>query len=135
MGIRVTILLIFITAIVTGVGYKIYSLNSVIEDQKIIISDINNEKKALELKLTVEKTNTVRLKENIEYTNKELESLASINKNLTSEFEEWKKRPPEIKYRTKVVKEIITNTEYVNGKCEDGLELNRKISEMKYEDL
>lgn len=135
MGIRVTILLIFITAIVTGVGYKIYSLNSVIEDQKIIISDITNEKKALELKLTVEKSNTVRLKENIEYTNKELELLASKNKNLAVEFEEWKKRPPEIKYKTKVIKEIITNTEYVNGNCEDGLELNRKISEMKYEDL
>ncbi len=135
MGIRVTILLIFITAIVTCIGYKIYSLNSVIEDQKIIISDITNEKKALELKLTVEKSNTVRLKENIEYTNKELELLASKNKNLAVEFEEWKKRPPEIKYKTKVIKEIITNTEYVNGNCEDGLELNRKISEMKYEDL
>ena len=139
MDFKVKILLIvfgIIMTIVISVGsWKIFSLSNEvtflkesieIKDAKIIelnLINLSNEKNISELRRSIDKEN-FRLLE--AYTEKQA---------LINEVNEWKNKPTEIKYVDKVVKEIIKEPKYVKGVCEDGLELNRMIGGLKYEDL
>ena len=139
MDFKVKILLIvfgIIMTLVISVGsWKILSLNNEvtflkesieIKDAKIIelnLINLSNEKNISELRRSIDIEN-FRLLE--AYTEKQA---------LINEVNEWKNKPTEIKYVDKVVKEIIKEPKYVKGVCEDGLELNRMIGGLKYEDL
>ena len=139
MDFKVKILLIvfgIIMTIVISVGsWKIFSLSNEIsflkesieiKDDKIVelnLINLSNEKNISELRRSIDKEN-FRLLE--AYTEKQA---------LINEVNEWKNKPTEIKYVDKVVKEIIKEPKYVKGVCEDGLELNRMIGGLKYEDL
>lgn len=127
--------LAFILILSVSIGYVIYDLKKTIKFQDERITKLEQEKTTLVTDLAIERVNVDKLLVSIDKQNHTIKVEADRVARLTSELEEWQKRPPEIKYVNKIVKEIITNTEYVSGDCEAGLELNRKISELKYEDL
>lgn len=135
MDFKVKLIVIILTLIVSIVGWKMYSLYSeigylnktiVTKDKDILelnmslLSSLNNVKT---LQLDIEKSNVLIYKQSEEHD------------KLINEVNLWKEQPPEIKYVDKVVKTIVTQTKYVKGVCEDGLELNRMIGGLKYEDL
>lgn len=139
MDFKVKILLIvfgiIMTLVVSVGGWKIFSLNNEvsflkesieIKDAKIVelnLINLSNEKNISELRRSIDIEN-FRLLE--VYTEKQA---------LINEVNEWKNKPAEIKYVDKVVKEIIKEPKYIKGVCDDGLELNRMIGGLKYEDL
>lgn len=127
--------LAFILILSVSIGYVIYDLKKTIKFQDERITKLEQEKTTLVTDLAIERVNIDKLLVSMDKQNHTIKVEADRVARLTSELEEWQKRPPEIKYVNKIVKEIITNTEYVLGDCEAGLELNRKISELKYEDL
>jgi len=135
MGLRTTIILIVIAVLGTSIVYKYYSLTGEISDRDNVILKLRKTVSDTKLRLNTENGNVASLKETIRLNNEDIERKTIANKELKRKFEEWKAKPPKIKYVNKVVNKIITETKYVKGKCEDGLELNRKISNLKYENI
>jgi hypothetical protein len=121
--------------IILLISYKFYNMSNTIEEQEKYIERLNVKKLDLEVKLTLEKANVNELQKAIDITNDSLDILNKENEKILKEFNTWKNKPPVVKYKTKVVEKIITNKEYVKGECEEGILLNKSISELKYEDL
>jgi len=100
--------------------YKIDKLKSIINTKDTVISskDVT----------IIDLNNTINLyNEAIEYQNNEY--LKAVDK-----LKLWKQKPAKIKY--KIIEKIIEkNVNYRDGKCEDGLRLNKAIGEIKYEDI
>lgn len=141
-GNRYVMYLLVVLAITGAISYKIYSLNSIIEDRDAEIITLNSsidriegEKQVILNRLTVANSNIDTLKNSINVSNTKIEELKVDNDKLLLDFKNWKNKPPGIKYKTKVVKEIVTNIVYEKGNCEDGAKLNKSIGELKYEDL
>ena len=127
--------IIIILVIVAAIGYKYYSLSSEISDLESTVS--KNTLKISELEkdkmgLKFERDDFEQALENV---NAEIDRMSVNEEKNLEELAKWKNRPPEIKFKT-IYKEIPQKVEvYKKGECKDGLELNRVISEMSYEDL
>lgn len=135
MQIKTTILLIFLAIVGSGIVYKYFDLTGDISDRDKTILELRADLSETELRLGTEEMNVATLKNKIDERNKEIARKAAQNQELITKFKEWEKKPPEIKYVNKIVKEIVIETKYEKGVCEDGLELNRQISGLKYENL
>ena len=92
------------------------------------VRGLKEENSNLKVENLMQKNNVLKLQNAINESNAALEKLKIDNDKTIAEFEEWKKRPPEIKY-VQVVKEIMTYN-YDKATCEEGLELNKMISEL-----
>ena len=97
------------------------------------VRGLKEENSNLKVENLMQKNNVLKLQNAINESNAALEKLKIDNDKTIAEFEEWKKRPPEIKY-VQVVKEIMTYN-YDKATCEEGLELNKMISELDYDKL
>ena len=135
MNIKTTAILVLMAVFGTGIVYKYISLNGVINDKENNILALEATLMATKLRLNTEQINSKSLESKLVALNDEIIAKAKLNKELSLKYEEWSNKPPEIKYVNKVVKEIVVETKYVDGVCEDGLDLNKKISGLKYEDL
>ena len=135
MQIKTTILLVVIAILGSGIVYKYFDLTGDIEDRDKTILELRTDLSDTERRLTTEEGNVASLKHKIDERNKEIERKALANKKLKEEFIAWQNKPAKIKYVNKVVREIVTETKYEKGNCEDGLELNRKIAQLDYETI
>ena len=97
------------------------------------IRDLKEENSNLKVENLMQKNNVLKLQNAINESNAALDKIKVDNEKTIAEFEEWKKRPPEIKY-VEVVKEIMT-TKYDKATCEEGIKLNKMISELDYDKL
>jgi len=134
-------LIILLFTILTILGGVYYKINSEFESKKLLITNLeikNTEKQnkinMLQLQLAAEVTNTHVLTGAINNNNLRIKDLNTVYKKAVNELTTWKKKPPEVKYVEKV-KEIIVNKNYTNSTCDEGLLLNKNISELKYEDM
>lgn len=101
------------------------------------ILTLNSENTALKLELVQTQQNTDKLKEAIANSNKAIEELKATNNKLTEDYNKWKNKPVEVKYKDRVVKEVVTvyKDGNVSQDCKKALELLNKISNIKYKDL
>ena len=130
--------LIIATIVLAITGYitmKYISLTSEIKRQSIEIEKKTKTIADLEMDKMGLKFERDNFEATIDTVNAKIELLATNEAKAIKDLEEWKSKPAEIKYETiykTIPKEVI---KYKEGNCEDGLELNRAIAEMKYEDL
>lgn len=125
----------FIVVVMLGMGYKIYDLSSDVDDLKDTLEKqvLVTNKKVGDLALCEQRE--LSLIRDIEISNDKYDKVNISIKKAELELEEWKNKPPEVKYKT-IVKEImIKGKDYNKATCEDGLLLNKTISEINYEDL
>lgn len=126
---------ILIAVILIAVGWKYYSLTSEISDLEDTVTSKNLKISELEKDKMALKFERDDFESALDSVNKEIERMAVNEEKALSELEEWKNKPPEVKYKT-IYRDIPQKVEvYKKGDCKDGLELNRAISEMNYEDL
>lgn len=135
--VKVMIILVSIIFITVGgyVSWKFYNLNSKIGYLEETIETKDKTIVDLNLKLITSESNVNELRLSIEESNNKILQNSLKQKELLAEVDKWKNKPAEIKYVDKVVKTIVKETKYVKGNCEDGLELNRMIGGLKYENL
>ena len=123
---------IWLVVSIIGVAIITFGITWVI-GIKSEVRGLKEENSNLKVENLMQKNNVLKLQNAINESNAALEKLKIDNDKTIAEFEEWKKRPPEIKY-VEVVKEIMT-TKYDKATCEEGIKLNKMISELDYDKL
>ena len=133
------IVIALIVSTVVGVVSTIYGkyilMVNTIKEQELQIEDLTNTKIVLETDLNTERQNIDILSKLLEDTNKQFSILEVKYDNAIQKFNSYKRKTTEEKYKNQKTIDLLNNKIWESNKCEDGLIINRKISELKYEDL
>lgn len=135
----VNVILGFIIVAVISFGY--WRISSTISDYKeqVALEKLETKKyldkyNDSQRDIAIEHANVINLTNKLDIINLKSQELEqTINKKMV-ELNEWKNKPPEIKYVEKV-KNIVLDKGFDSKECEDGLRLMKSISELKYEEL
>lgn len=133
------VILGFIIVAVISFGY--WKISSTITDYKeqVALEKLETKKyldkyNDSQRDIAIEHANVINLTNKLDIINLKSQELEqSINKKMV-ELNEWKNKPPEIKYVEKV-KNIVLDKGFDSKECEEGLRLMKSISELKYEEL
>lgn len=133
------VILGFIIVAVISFGY--WKISSTISDYKeqVALEKLETKKyldkyNDSQRDIAIEHANVINLTNKLDIINLKSQELEqSINKKMV-ELNEWKNKPPEIKYVEKV-KNIVLDKGFDSKECEEGLRLMKSISELKYEEL
>lgn len=133
------VILGFIIVAVISFGY--WRISSTISDYKeqVALEKLETKKyldkyNDSQRDIAIEHANVINLINKLDIINLKSQELEqSINKKMV-ELNEWKNKPPEIKYVEKV-KNIVLDKGFDSKECEEGLRLMKSISELKYEEL
>lgn len=129
---------IVVTIIITSViGYTIYDLNKSVGYYKSLYEEeVTDHKKTTEASL-IKTVNIATLKSAIKTSNEKNLALENELNASKAEYELWKTQPPLIKYKDRVVREIVTEVKYRDPvyDCNASMELDKKIGEIKYENI
>ena len=117
-----------------GIFILYWSMNREIKIRDDIINQLNNKVSEKETIIISKDNNINDLKLTIAEANVKVYESSSVNQKLLQEVDVWKNKPAEVKYVNKEVVKII-NTKESSDLCAYGLELNRQIGELKYEDI
>lgn len=130
MGFRTIAGGIIAISILTFIATKYYSMNNEIHTLK-------SENTALMLEISQSKQNVDKLTEAIKVSNAAIENLKITNSKLSEEYNNWKNKPPEVKYKDRIVKEVVTVYKDKNmaTDCKAALDLLNKISTLQYNNL
>lgn len=126
--------LIAAAVVVVGIFILYWNMNREIAIRDDIINQLNNKVSEKETLIISKDNNINDLKLSIAEANVKVYETSISNQKLLQEVDEWKNKPAEVKYVNKEVIKII-NTKEGNDLCAYGLELNRQIGELKYEDI
>ena len=115
-------------------GLKYWDLKTTIDNLKGELSSVSEKKLILEVDLQTEKKNVMILKNTIDGLNKEIEKMELKNQNTIKELQAFIKKTEEEKYN-KPTLDILNKTDWSKATCEEAQELNKMISELKYDEL
>jgi len=134
---RIIAIAVAVVAIIGGIWYKINTLENKIDELKLSydteVTNHNQTKLKLALKESVNKGLLVA----IEQRNEDILELNKKQNGLLKEIADWESQPPKIKYiklKERVMQKVDTK-KIDEGVCEEGLELNKKISNLKYVEI
>ena len=133
------VILGFIIVAVISFGY--WKISSTISDYKeqVALEKLETKKyldkyNDSQRDIAIEHANVINLTNKLDIINLKSQELEqTINKKMV-ELNEWKNKPPEIKYVEKV-KNIVLDKGFDSKECEEGLRLMKSISELNYEEL
>lgn len=124
-----------IITLITLISVKYYQLTSTISKLEAQVEQLKNQKVVLEVDLQTEKDNVTVLKNVVDEQNSEIEKMAIKNQNTIKAFNDFKKKTEKEKYENQKVLDLMTNKLWNSQTCDDGLKLNKMISELNYDDL
>ena len=124
-----------IITLVSIIGWKYYDLTSTISKQELTIEKLKNAKLILEVDLATERNNVSVLTNTVSELNADIEKMAIRNQNTIEEFNNFKKKADHEKYNSEQALQLLNSKLWTSEDCKEGLELNRMISNLKYEDL
>lgn len=124
-----------IITLITLISVKYYQLTSTITKLEAQAEQLKNQKVVLEVDLQTEKDNVTVLKNVVNEQNSEIEKMAIKNQNTIKAFNDFKKKTEKEKYENQKVLDLMTNKLWNSQTCDDGLKLNKMISELNYDDL
>lgn len=124
-----------IITLITLISVKYYQLTSTITKLEAQVEQLKNQKVVLEVDLQTEKDNVTVLKNVVNEQNSEIEKMAIKNQNTIKAFNDFKKKTEKEKYENQKVLDLMTNKLWNSQTCDDGLKLNKMISELNYDDL
>jgi len=136
------IMAIGIVSIVGYVYIKINSLNSEILDLQVSVKQLESKLDVKRLEL-MNKNNVIAtlnssindMTSNIDKSNKIIEQQAIDIQASKTKLKIWMNKPPKIRYKT-IYHTIHSDTvDYNKATCKQGLQLNKDISGMKYENF
>lgn len=105
-----------------------------IKKQNKQIDELKNKNIVLIVDLQTEKANNELLRKTITELNGEIEKIELRNQNTIEAFNDFKKKTDKEKYSAEM-QNIRNKTDWTKATCDDAIELNKLISELKYEDL
>lgn len=130
------ILSIFVfTTIIGSVGGYIYSLKSKITDLSHNLELQKSENSSLTLEVAVKDKNIEDLNKSIAIANEAYEKIKANNDKAVKDLLDYKNKPLEERISNKELQDLLKGNKYNKNECVYGLELNRVISKLKYEEL
>lgn len=126
---------IIILAIISGIGYKYYSLTNEISDLQTELTKSVNDSNNLRLEVALEQSNNKKLKESISSLNEDLKKVTLDKETIKKNFEKYKKLPLKDKVTNEELKKLLNSSSEYKNSCEYGIELNKKISGLKYDEF
>lgn len=126
---------VVILAIIGGIWYKYNDLNNQIEYLQTQLDRNISKNNEYRLEMAISKGNVDKLKEALNTTNDQLKKLTVDKNKISKAFEDYKNLPLENKIKASDFKELLQKDAKFKETCEYGLELNKKISGLKYEDF
>lgn len=120
--------------VVGGIFLMYWNMDREIKIRDGIINQLNNKVGEKETLIISKDNNINELKLSISEANVKIYETSIANQKLLEEVNVWKNKPAEVKYINKEIVKIIT-AEEGDDLCAYGLELNRQIGELKYEDI
>lgn len=105
-----------------------------IQKQDKQIEDLKSKKVVLEVDLQTERNNNTLLKNTVNELNAEITKVELKNQNTMKAFNDFKKKTDKEKYNANI-RNIKNKTDWSKATCQEAIELNKMISELKYEDL
>lgn len=129
------ITLVVLGGISSYIWYKIYSLNTELEQVTYNYNRCIDMISKLNLELAIKDGNIKDLNESLHIANSKLEELILDKKIIEEEFETYREKTLSDKLSNKKLVELIESNATLKQTCEYGIELNKVIKELKYEDL
>ena len=130
--------LFFIGIVITYIITQQYKIGEL--EDKLAVCGANND--AYRATVALKDSTIASIQANIDEITAELEAANARNKERAKEIatykkelEEWAAKEPEVKY-VHIYKDVIPeNADLSKGRCIDGYNLNRRIEEIRFEDL
>lgn len=113
------------------IGWKYWDLTSTIKEQKEEIKTLEQLTVVLRTDLNTERGNVELLKNTVEELNVSIEKISVRNRKIQKEYDRFKNQSVEEKYTQQILNLLNSGS----ASCQDGIELNKSISGLKYEDL
>lgn len=136
MQIKAIIIAIAVLAVISTLGgiYASFKLDmNRLKQENAELKESNN---VLTSKLAVETLNVEKLKNTITTVNNEIEKMSIRNNTIQNELDKWKKGQFSVaNINNTSLSSLLDNKLYMNSNCQNGLIINKLISEVKYEDL
>lgn len=136
MQIKAIIIAVAILAVISTLGgiYASFKLDmNRLKQENAELKESNN---VLTSKLAVETLNVEKLKNTITTVNNEIEKMSIRNNTIQNELDKWKKGQFSVaNINNASLSSLLDNKLYMNSNCQNGLIINKLISEVEYEDL
>jgi len=121
-------------AVLGGLLLKIYMLSNEVDKYELRVTSYETQLSAKDNTITTIGANNKELSDKIDEMSVEYARYKSAADRARTELATWKTKTASVKY--KVVKELVPSvTSLKDATCTEGLELNKAISELHYEDL
>lgn len=136
---RIVIIISIVAIIIGSYTTKLINYESLVGDLRTSVTSKDSIISDLKRTVSDSEANVLILSNTIAGLEANIELLTTSSKELTKELTIWKNKEPIIKYKY-IYKKIyvdsnLTRGDISSGDCETGLDLNRAIGEIKYEDL
>lgn len=135
MQVKIIVITVLTLVVLSVLGGIYGSLKIDINNKDKEIRELKEYNSSLVTELAVEKMNVVTLKESIYKINAELDKVSIKNKAIEEEMKKWHEGYVDIKYENELLNKLFDKSLYLDNACQNGLMINKMISELKYEDL
>ena len=133
MDIRLVLGIAVILSVI--VGWKWWDYSSTVSKQEKEIIALKEDKVTLRTDLQTEKNNVEILKKALNDTNKQIAKLETKYQKTQAEYNKFINQDKKNWFTSQSWNDVINSNLWSTPLCEDGLKLNKMISELKYEDL
>lgn len=129
------IVIAIITAIISIISFKFWQLNDTIKKQAAIIETLKHNQQVLTADLEIERENVRVVKEVVKEQHATIDSLKARNQDIQKKYDDFKKLSDAEKYKSQKALDLMRSQLFASSDCQAGLELNRMISKLHYDDL
>lgn len=128
----ISVIVLLIIGTLTGIYVDLKLDMNQLEKEKSELKEANS---SLHQQLAVERLNVVKLKSTITKVNNDLEKISIKNTTIEKELERWKNGVVNVTNRNEKIDSLLDAKLYIVPDCQNGLFINKLLSEIKYEDL
>lgn len=135
---KINPLMIIGIIVVAIIGYKFWDMSSEIEDLQDKVDGLIVAKSVVESAKSDAEAESARLLTIVSKQNNRIAVFKLDQEKLLTEFEEWKSKPPVIKYRDKKIvdiREIVKKVEVESDICKQIKPLLNKLRGLRYENF
>lgn len=133
MDIRVVLAIGLILSVI--IGWKWWDYSSTVAKQEKEIIALKEDKVTLRTDLQTEKNNVELLKKALNETNQQINKLEAKYQKTQAEYNKFVNQDKKDWFTNQGWSDLVNSGLWNSPLCEEGLRLNKTISELKYEDL
>lgn len=121
--------------IISVISWKFYDYNRIIKDQAATIAKLQEQLVVARVDVQTERENVKLITQVVEDQHKTINNLKARNQNIQKKYDDFKKKSDAEKYKSQQALDLMQSKLWASKECSSGLELNKQISKLTYDDL